>query len=125
MITLIALSRLTSMEPSNQKERKNHESNDSVQKNTNRTTSHRTCARCVDSRAGPRNGLVRSYNRRPFIRSEPSAGRFLPGWLARLDVQGHHGLEPQDKGEGRFGPLGHRTHLPAWGTDWVAHPPWP
>ena len=70
------------------KERKNNESTDSVQKNTNSAASHRTVAR--RRRAGPRNVLVRSYNRRPFTPEQPSqhcAAHYVPGWLARLDVQ--------------------------------------
>ena len=74
------------------KQRKKNESTDSVKKNTNPTTSHRTGAdrsRRVHSRASPRNAQLRSYHRQPF---RPSNGRYrarrsLSVWVARLDVQ--------------------------------------
>jgi hypothetical protein len=70
-----------------------NESTNSVQKNTNPATAHCTGARRarrVDTRTGLRNALVRSCNRRSFTPEQPSqycAAHYLPGWLARLDVQ--------------------------------------
>jgi hypothetical protein len=84
MSTLVAVFRFLANgnKPLKPKERKNNnESNDSPQKNTNLTTSHRTGAGRVDGRSGSRNARVQ------FFRYTARDGH-LSGGLARLDVQG-------------------------------------
>jgi hypothetical protein len=71
-----------------QKKERKDESTDSLQKNTNSTTSYRTGA-CRDRHiripASARNTAVR-FHQRKLVIPRHYDGRLLPVWLNRLDV---------------------------------------
>ena len=111
------------METKQPKERKNNETTNSVQKNTNSTTSHRTGAgrpSCVDTRAGPRNAGVRFYE--PQSLAPVPAGYFpsgllnlmcrsnLPDWLLMTRIRGDSDLYITENTIQPGGQSGWHTH---------------